>query len=124
MSAKQDRLIAEQQTYLDMVTALEPYRRVTVSDRANAQVELLQMRAELAALRAQAALLDDYAETIRQHEIRIAELEQAVSEAREIIERGATVYTGSANHNSAFNATCRAWLASHAPAQQEQEQAE
>ena len=50
MSKRHDALIAEQPTYLDMVTAREPYRAVTASDRINARAELAALRSRVAEL--------------------------------------------------------------------------
>lgn len=50
MSARQDRLIEQQQNYLDFCLAEEPYRRVTVGDKANARIDLAQLRADLHAV--------------------------------------------------------------------------
>ena len=47
MTTLKERQHREQQTYLDMVTASEPFRRVVMADRINARAELVSLRAEV-----------------------------------------------------------------------------
>lgn len=65
MSAKQDKLISEQQTYLDMVTAAHPYRRVSMYDRINARSELDRLREDLQFSRAANVALDSEISSLR-----------------------------------------------------------
>ncbi len=43
----------------------------------------------------------------------VAEQARQLAAARKIIEIGATIHTGSKNHNGAYNELCRGWLAAN-----------
>lgn len=73
-----------------------------------------QARAELAQLRAQVAMLDDYAETIRMHEITIAEQARQLAAARELMSE----FTGVSS--SPLRSRIDAWLAANPAPESEQ----
>lgn len=80
---EKERLISEQQNYLDFVCAEHPYRRLAVSDKSNARYELAQLRAALNEARIAISHANDFISSINRYD------------------------------NGTAATLCRAWLAAH-----------